>query len=764
MSFEVGDPLEAPRPRVDAEQAAKLLEVLYGLDAELTELHGERDRNFRVDAPPHGSFVFKVYHPLDGPEVIDMRSRAIGHVRRVDPELPLPEIVSTREGAAVASMVGQDGRTSIAQLFAFIEGRHASREELDERALYKWGQTVARLDRALRGFFHPAASYLIQWDLRHTEKLRERIECVEEGSRRFVDLVIESFVRQVVPRIPFLHAQVVHNDMSRENVLVDVDGDIVGITDWGDATHTASVFDLAIAIAEVLHGRPDSIAMAEPIIAGYSATVPLEQEEAGLLGYMVAARLACEVVLDSWRTSDLAHETVVPVGTLEFLEQIETAGLPETVRRLQRFARRSSAAGGVVPYPPRPTAELLTARRQVLGPLKLAYDDPLHLVRGDGVHLFDTDGRRYLDAYNNVPVVGHCNPDVWAAMAAQAKLLVTNTRYLHEANVELAERLVESAPPGLDRVLFVNSGSEANDLAWRIARFTTGQRGAIVTRFAYHGLTESTTDLSPEVWLDGYRPDYVGLVDPPGTAGEDDVRTVVERLAAAGRSPAAVFVDPALTSDGILGPADDWLLAVVTSVRGLGGLFVADEVQVGFGRSGEHLWGTSSSQVEPDLMTLGKPMGNGFPVAALLGRAELVDPFIEETGYFSTFGGNTLACAVALAVLGMIEDQHLVEHAASVGAHLRGRLAGVSARHDAAGALRGWGLLLGLEIVGADGRASPTRAKLVVNRLKELGVLVGTTGPSGNVLKIRPPLVFEKRDAEELADQLDVALSGLRVD
>ena len=318
-------------------------------------------------------------------------------------------------------------------------------------------------------------------------------------------------------------------------------------------------------------------------------------------------------------------------------------------------------------------------------------------MRGDGAHLIGADGRRHLDAYNNVPVVGHAHPAVARATAAQLATLNTNTRYLHEATVELAERLLATVPDGLDRVLFVNSGSEANDLALRIARFATGRRGAIVTRFAYHGITEATFALSPESWQHGAAPPDVALVDPPPRGGDAYVALprpshpdVASAVAALAGGVAATVVDGSFISDGMLGPARDWIARTAAQTRAHGGLYVADEVQAGFGRTGEALWSVVAAGVVPDAITLGKPMGNGFPVAAVMTRAALADPFIAATDYFSTFGGNTVAGATGLAVLRAIEEEGLVERAAVLGAHLRARLADLAGREAAVGAVRAW--------------------------------------------------------------------------
>jgi 4-aminobutyrate aminotransferase-like enzyme/Ser/Thr protein kinase RdoA (MazF antagonist) len=768
----VTNPLAEARPHLDPEAARGLLEHHWGLGGELSPLHGERDLNFRVEREAGQRYVLKVHNPADPAEVVAMRSAAIAHVRRVDPGLPVAGPVPDRDGRTAVTVIAPDGRPSVVQLFELLPGWHPSREELTPAALVHIGTVAARLGRALRGFFHPAARYEIDWDLRHTGSLAGKLDHLDAAERELVLEVLERFSDLVSPRFEGLRAQVVHNDLSRSNLLVDEDLRIVGITDFGDATHTALVCDLAIAIADILDGRPDSLDLAPCLVRGYASVVPIEQDEAALLGELVAARLATALALGSWM-SRRSGASVFP-GALEFLRLVRDAGYDAVAEHLRRAAR---PAGAPRPRPAvRSTAELLAARRRVLGPLGLSYDEPLHLVRGEGPYLYDAGGRRYLDAYNNVPVLGHCHPVVAEAMAAQALSLVTNTRYLHESTVELAEALVASAPSGLDRVLFVNSGSEATDVAWRIARHATGREGAVVTAFAYHGVTAVATELSPEEWPPGTLPtSRVALVQAPGPRTlplvgplhepHHDLASAVAALCRCGTGLAALFVDPAFTSDGILGPAVAWLNEAAVAVAAEGGLLVADEVQAGYGRTGEGLWSIDASGVAPDLMTLGKPMGNGFPVAAVLGRAEHVDPFVAETGYFSTFGGSTLAAATALAVLECVHSEGLVARARAVGAHLERGLDELAREHgDRIGALRGFGLLVGVEMVtdvaGAR-RPDPAGARAVVEGMRRRGVLVGRTGPAANVVKIRPPLVIGDAEADEVVEALAHALDDL---
>ena len=394
-------------------------------------------------------------------------------------------------------------------------------------------------------------------------------------------------------------------------------------------------------------------------------------------------------------------------------------------------------------------------------------------MRGEGVWLIDADGDRFLDCYNNVPVVGHCHPRVSDAIARQSRLLNTNMRYLHGAAIELAERLVASMPPGsgLDTVLFVNSGSEANDTAWRLATVWTGARGGLASAFAYHGVTQAIADVSPEEWVGDERPSHVESFDPfdryrdetaPETAAEDLLRAT-ERLQERGVLPAVTFVDGGFTSDGILAVPPAYVRALADLTHEIGALYVADEVQVGHGRAGEGLWSFAANEVQADIVTMGKPMGNGHPVAAVITRRELTERFAETTEWFSTFGGNPVACAAALAVLDVIEDERLIERAARVGPALRAAIAALTGAHPSIGDVRGVGLLSGVELVRdpATKEPDPALASAVKNAMRERGVLVGSTGPHDNVLKVRPPLVFGEEHIPHVVEALDDSLGAL---
>lgn len=417
--------------------------------------------------------------------------------------------------------------------------------------------------------------------------------------------------------------------------------------------------------------------------------------------------------------------------------------------------------------------ETLQARRaRLLGPAyRLFYEEPLHIVRGEGAWLHDADGRRYLDAYNNVAAVGHCHPHVVEAISRQAAVLNTHTRYLHEAVLDYAERLLATMPPDLGHAMFTCTGSEANDLAMRIAHACTGNDGLIVTRFAYHGVTESIAVASPSLGQyitlghhvrtvpapDSYRvpPEKIGVTFAAG------VRAAIEDLRANGMRPAALLVDTVFSSDGIYTDPPGFLRDAVDAVRAAGGLFIADEVQPGLGRTGGAFWGFQRHGLVPDIVTMGKPLGNGHPLAGLAVRPDVLAPFARQCRYFNTFGGNPVSMAAGMAVLDVIEREQLGANVRKVGEHLRTRLRQLAKRDARIGDVRGAGLFVGVELVD-DTRKTPATAyaQRVVNAMRREGVLLNATGPRANILKIRPPMVFNEAQADLLTDTLSRALES----
>ncbi|MDB5876819.1 MAG: aminotransferase class-III [Variovorax sp.] len=420
---------------------------------------------------------------------------------------------------------------------------------------------------------------------------------------------------------------------------------------------------------------------------------------------------------------------------------------------------------------PADTQALMDRRARALGPAyRLFYETPLRPVRGEGVWLHDADGKRYLDAYNNVASVGHCHLHVVEAIARQAGMLNTHTRYLHEGVLDYAERLLATMPAELAHAMFTCTGSEANDLAMRIARSHTKAEGLIVTRFAYHGVTSAIAGASPSLGKFVQLGDDVRTVPAPdsyriapeamGRHFADGVRAAIADLKAAGMRPAALMVDTSFSSDGIFTDPPGFIAEAIEAVRQAGGLFIADEVQAGLGRMGDSLWGFQRHGVVPDIVTMGKPLGAGHPLAGLTVKPDVLAAFGRECRYFNTFGGNPVSMAAGMAVMDVIEREDLMGNAQRVGDYLRGRLRELTSRHPLIGDVRGAGLFVGVELVTDREAKTPATAATVrvVNGMRERGVLLSGTGEHANILKIRPPLVFSEGNADLLAETLDGVL------
>ncbi|MEX3845490.1 aspartate aminotransferase family protein [Paraburkholderia sp. BR10882] len=406
---------------------------------------------------------------------------------------------------------------------------------------------------------------------------------------------------------------------------------------------------------------------------------------------------------------------------------------------------------------------MIERRRALLGPsYRLFYENPLELVRGSGVRLYDKAGNEYLDAYNNVASVGHAHPRVVSAISEQAAILNTHTRYLHDGILAYAERLLAAFPSELSQVMFTCTGSEANDLALRVARRYTGGTGVIVTKLAYHGVTASIAEVSPSLGSavplgaairtvpapDSYR----GKASEIGAGFAADVKAAIADMKRHGIKPAALLFDTIFSSDGVFTDPLGMLGEAVDAVREAGGIFIADEVQAGFGRTGSEMWGFQRHSLIPDLVTMGKPMGNGHPIAAMVAQPRVLKEFGEEARYFNTFGGNPVSCAAAMATLDVIQSEGLRENARAVGEYLRQGFRDLAEKYRFIGDVRGDGLFLGVELVDERETKAPAREATAwfVNGMREERVLISATGINGNVLKVRPPLPFTTKDADLL--------------
>ena len=771
-----GSLIDHPRPSFSSADAAALLRTHFGIVGSLAPLDSERDQNFHVEAGTT-AFTFKIVNAAEAPAAMAFQTALLRHVAACASDLPLPRVVPALDGGDVATAIGPAGEVHTLRVVTYLAGTPMAKVAASPASWHALGRTLGRLDAALLSFGHPGAFRAFDWHIAETPRARLRLAAVrDDGRRALLEGVLDRFDSHVAPALPLLRHSVIHNDANDWNVLVDDAGRAVsGLIDVGDAVFAPTVADLAVAAAYAMLGAGAPVVAAEAIVRGFHEALPLTSVEQALLPDLIAARLAISVSISAKRqaTSDDPYLFVSEAPAwdlLRWLSSADAARLPAAIAR----------ACGTTTLPPRqPTADVAAARAARLGRnVKLSYGTPLHIVRGDDVWLVAADGRRYLDCYNNVAHVGHAHPRVVAAQAAQAARLNTNTRYLHENVVAYAERLRATLPVSLDTFFFVNSGSEANDLALRLVRTATGRRDMVVLDWAYHGHTQALIEISPYKYKragGAGRPPFVHeLPLPEPYRAPDDwpvfdqparfaaaARRDLTAIAAVGVSPAGFIAETIPSVGGQVFLPDGYLSAVYDAVRARGGLCIADEVQVGFGRVGTHMWAFEAHGVTPDVVTMGKPAGAGHPLGVVATTRAIAEAFANGMEYFNTFGGNPVSMAVGLAVLDVIADQDLMANARVEGAWLLDRFRALADHHPHIGDVRGQGLFFGLEMVTdrRSKRHDPETAAAVVRHALDLGVLMGTDGPFDNVVKLRPPMTFTRAHSAMLVDVLGRALA-----
>ena len=770
-------------------EGERIARDLYGLAASVSSLPGERDSNFRLRTATR-EFVLKIQDLATDADSNDCLVSVLDHIAEQDPGLPVPRLFPTQRGEAVGRF-SRDGIDYATCLVSFLPGRLLAESSPSAELLQNVGATLARLDRALQGYFHPSLTRRLAWDVRRIGELAEFGAAIEPAwLRESVERIAGAF-RDCLPRLRGLRSQAIHGDCHASNLLVAADGrSISGILDFGDMIHAPLIFEPAVAMSELLTEVAAPLDSVAAVLQGYAQGQALQSDEVELLYDIVTARHATTLLVHAWRRQydrqGARALEAASVHAARSLRQMLSVDRQVLSRAWHEAAGTSGAAAAARVPVPLPAADNgadngtdngtdLKRRHRLMGAgAELFYEKPLHLVRGAGMWLYDAQGSAYLDVYNNVAHVGHTHPTVVAAIQKQTAILATHTRYLHAKILDYAEELTAVLPEHLNACIFVNSGSEANDVAWRMAKMASGHEGGLVMEHAYHGITDAVAALTPStgrprdarVLTIAPPPADLRLDDPmePAaiTQAAQDADRAIAGLSARGYAPAAFYLDTAITSSGIFDPPTAWADAVSDRIRAAGGLIVADEVQYGLGRSGSHLWGFQRRGLVPDIVTLGKPVANGYPMGVVIANRALIEAFQSKFGFFSTFGGNAVAAAAALAVLQVLGDEELVANALNVGNYLRSQLESVAARHESLGEVRGTGLLLGVEVRGRDLPASKRNCKRIINALaSEFHILIGYEGPHANILKLRPPMPFGREHADLLAQAIDEAAAGV---
>ena len=763
----------AAAPRFSSDDAARLARELYGLPLAAESLPSERDQNFLLrdagNSNSNSRFVLKIANRDEGFEVLDLQNRLLEWLVARDIGLSFPRLVAARSGLEITPVAGPDGAAYFVRLLTWVDGVPMATVQPHSAGLLRsLGAALARVDNALADFSHAAAHRVLYWDLRHASMAWQYLDLLPKSAQGMLQPFVNSWQALEWDRLP---ASVIYNDPNDYNVLVDSAGTrVVSFLDLGDVVHSATVCDLAIAIAYAMLDKQDPVAAAAEVVAAYHAIRPLSKEETDSLYTLAGARLAASVCYAANQARQAPENEYLNISNRPAWALLEKLGSFPFAWPIEVFRRTCGYENGA-----RTSASLVESRRRMLGPsLSLSYSGPLHIIRGRRQYLYDASGRSYLDCVNNVAHVGHSHPKVNQAIAHQILRTNTNTRYLHEDLAEYIERLTATLPPQLSVVFLVCSGSEANELALRLARAHTGRDHVFVLDAAYHGNTSALVDISPYKFNGkGGRgkPAHVEIMPLPDVyrgpyRGADAGARYAAHVGDAARRTsglAAFFAESASGCGGQIFFPQGYLAEAFTAVRAAGGVCVADEVQTGFGRAGSHFWMFETQGVVPDIVTMGKPIANGHPMGAVVTTREIADSFANGMEYFNTFGGNPVSCAAGLAVLDVIRDEGLQENARATGDYLLAGLRDLAMRQVLIGDVRGRGLFLGIELVRDRETREPAadEASSLVNRMKDAGVLLSTDGPLHNVIKIKPPLVFERRDADLLIDKLSAVCTRL---
>ncbi len=717
-------------------------------------------------------YIVKITHSGEPLIELQMQNAAMAHLAAK--QQAVPQALNNSQGESITELAGG----SYLRVLTFLPGTFYADAAADNHNPDSWrslGDFLGRFNLASADFDHPGAYRYLEWDLAQGYRVCQSKKHLLNGSQiQLVDHFLTLYQTQTLPVLGQLPQGVIHSDANDYNVLVDSaerPTTVTGLIDFGDMVHSHIVNELAIACAYALMDQPDPLSVMKHVVAGYHQARALSETEIDVLFSLVALRLCASVcnsalAIQQQPDNDYLLVSVKPAWVLlEKLSKINVFAAQCQLREACELAVDSGkSAQAIIDF----------RQRHLSKNLSLAYQQPLKIVRGQGAYLYDERGVAYLDMVNNVCHVGHCHPKVVAAGQAQLAKLNTNTRYLHDNLVNYADKLLATLPDELSVCMFVNSGSEANELAFRLARNYTGSKELLTVEGAYHGNTNACIEASPYKFNgpggEGAR-EHVHMVKLPdpyrGESQSADfyaasVGDAITQITDDGNKPGAFICESLQGVAGHIIMPEGYLQAVYSQVRAAGGVCIADEVQVGFGRVGSHMWAFETQGVVPDILTLGKPIGNGHPMAAVITTQAIADAFVTGMEYFNTFGGNPVSCAIGMAVLEAIKDDKLRENALSTGNYLQQQLRTLQQEFRLIGDVRGLGLFIGVELVEDRQTKQPAtkKAALLVEFVKRQHILLSTEGKFNNILKIKPPLVFNCDDADKFIAALRLGLSS----
>lgn len=736
-----------------------------------------KTRIFLLHDKQGNRFICKVNAGLPHSFFLDAQLKVMQHLSGTPVGGVIQQVIYNTAGDALTTIL-ENGEQLYIRVLSYLGGTCIGDLLFPQPEIFdSLGATLGQMDKQLAGFIHPAAYRFTEWDLANVLNSRENLKHIRDHEKRtMVSYFLLQYEMEVVPVLSSLRKAVIHNDANDYNVLVN-DNRVTGIIDFGDMVESYLINNVAVACTYAMFRQFDPLVIAVQLVKSYHEEYPLKQEELSVLYYLIAARLCKSVTTSAMQRSksDNKHHFISEMQAWMLLYQLIKINPLMAADRFYQCCGYGSAFQTDDDY-----AGLKQERSRYIGAnLSISYKKPLKIVRGALQYLYDDQGNTYIDCVNNVSHAGHCHPSVVMAMQRQLAKLNTNTRYLHDSLIEYGKMITSTLPSKLKVCYFTNSGSEANDLAIRISRFFTGQKDVIVLDHAYHGTSTVAMELSPYKFdgpggagqqsyihkgmnPDLYRGNYRYDDENAGKKYAESIASTIDSLAEKGTGIAAFICETLLGVGGQIPLPEGYLKEVYQLVRNAGGLCIADEVQVGFGRVGEKFWGFELQDVEPDIVVLGKPIGNGHPLAAVVVTEEIAKAFNNGMEYFNTYGGNPVSMETGIAVMRVIQEEKLQQRALETGNYLLEKLKDLMKRHKIIGDVRGKGLFVGVELIKDRNTLSPAVPEIneIVEQMKDRGFLISTDGPLHNVLKIKPPMLFNIENAISFVSHLDEVLTG----
>lgn len=735
------------------------------------KLHGYDNANYLIDTK-EGKFIFKTYPYSEKTFDLLQAETDILHSLHHKFNGRIPNPVPFEDGLYI-KLMEWDGQKFIGRLLTFLEGEFFGNLNPVTAVYQDLGRFLADLDLELG----KKSSYILEsrkweWDLQYLELIQKYIGDIPSAKdRNTVKYFLQQYEEVVRPAMPYLRKSIIYNDANEWNILFNKRQQ-VSLIDFGDLAFSPLINELAVAMTYAAYDKENYLDWCLEVLKGYHEKITLTEQELGLLYYLIAARLCISVCNSAYARKvdpENAYASISEDNAWKMLYawlKINPIGAEHAFR----------LAVGLSSRPVKTMDESLSYRHQYLSKtLSVSYSKPIQTEKAAFQYMYDAQGNTFLDAYNNIPHVGHSHPKVVEAGQRQMAKLNTNTRYLYDLLPQYAEKLLAKFPPSLNRVFFVNSGSAASDLAIRMAKWHTKREGIAVIEHGYHGNTQISIDISDYKFSnpkgqgqkdyilkvpipDAYRGKHAGS-EIPGKEYAKEAKTLMDQF----HWPLAAFIaEPIVGCGGQVPLAEGYLQELYPAVRAQGGLCISDEVQTGFGRVGDHFWGFEQHGVVPDMVILGKPMGNGHPMGAVVCTQEVAESFEKGVEFFSSFGGNPVSCAIGLAVLDVMEEEGLQENAKVVGNYYKSLFEQLKQQYACIGDVRGSGLFLGVGLVKPGTKEEDQKlAKWIKNQLRERFILISTDGPKDSVLKTKPPLIFTKENALQVVEEMERILYEL---